>query len=66
MNLINRGRPNEHHDTTCMLNLQGIARFMVAILILLLISMSFVYLFGLVGMASEIKQRVQWEPNGMK
>jgi hypothetical protein len=41
MNLINRGRPNEHHDTICMLNLQGIARFMVAIFIFLLISMSF-------------------------
>ena len=57
MNLINRGRPNEHPDTICMLNLQGIARFMVAIFIFLLISMSFFYLFGIVGMVSEIKKK---------
>jgi hypothetical protein len=41
MSLINRGRPNEHPDTICMLNRQGIARFMVAIFIFLQISMSF-------------------------
>ena len=64
MNLINRGRHNEHHATICMLNLQGIVRFMVAIFIFLLISMSFVYPFGIVGMVSEIK-KVQMKPNGM-
>ena len=37
MNLINRNRPNVHHDTICMVNLQSIAGFMVTTMLVHLV-----------------------------
>jgi hypothetical protein len=66
MNLINRGRPNKHPDTIYMLNLRGIARFMVAIFIFLLISMIFFLSIWHSWHGFRDKKKVQMESNGMK